>query len=129
MDAVAELKVSDRVVAWDVENGGRLGALIVCRPCDGSGWVPVMGAAIGCERCSGSGRVHRPYTLPEEAEPTSGLGAEPASAMLDALDAAVDLMVQRIKVLRRVARIERERIGGGIVSGSEILARERRDGE
>lgn len=109
-------EVRDEVLEWDVDNGGRLGALIVCRYCDGTGTGPEDHGSgqvelLGCPDCTGDGNLHRPYPLPVAQAP-NGLGTEPAVGMLDALDAAVELMVQRIKVLRRVARLERERVDG-----------------
>lgn len=57
----------DEVVAWDVaDRHGRVGAVIRCRYCDGSGAVPEdhgQGRVemLGCQGCRGEGSVHRPY--------------------------------------------------------------------
>lgn len=66
----------DLVLEWDVEDGGHLGAVIVCRSCDGLGRVPedhgTIGVTVqmrGCPECSGSGVLHRVYQLPEPETP------------------------------------------------------------
>lgn len=139
-----EMLNADLVLAWDVENGGEMGALLVCRPCEGSGvLVGAPGRVSGgrCDSCSGMGRLHRPYVLPAapapEATPwelamiqardrmAAGLGIPPELVplegieanrpapvvvdLVEALDTAVDLMVGRVKVLRRIRREEIER--------------------
>lgn len=69
--AKPRLDVIHQIVAWDIEDGGEMGALIRCTTCDGDGtnWdfshpkAPMMSAySVICEMCGGSGTLQRGYS-------------------------------------------------------------------
>lgn len=67
--------VTDIVMAWDVQDGGMLGATVVCKACGGLGRIVQQ----VCVECSGSGQMHRPYSLLGDYPPTATISVQQAT--------------------------------------------------
>lgn len=57
------------VISWDYENGGELGALVLCGNCNGTGDGPHGEVGDKCKVCNGDRTLHRPYTMPQPEAP------------------------------------------------------------